>query len=529
MAALLLISRLRIQYCLLVLMIAASSTMLSACGSSADDCVMTCTSESDDDDDDDSDDDDDEDSEETETGISYYPLAVYEQAISEYNDLDASAFIRDTSDPFIFNYLIVPVDSQTLEATDEASVDDYLVTVDGTAIETDESFPILQPVLGYQINLLTALVIDTSSSMDSADKDALISELKAYLAAASNSSNSSIASQGFSVWAYADATHISCMASSFSNDLDTLEGYLDEIQTNWEAQAYGRTSATYQAVVEAIGQYNGDGSYSDSTGYDFSSNGCPDLDADTELDSMTLKNVVLISSGSNTVGGFDIDAVETALSWQTKLTYDTSSDDYASAYLNTPLYYVALEGDSDDDLAELSESVLTATLSSGSYSFADSLVSAQLDGLEERTQNGDNIYVYRYAYLPRDGEHAITFESQTSYYDFDLEGTVDLTDGSSASIGTPEQELDSLVEITGANDEYLANGVISLADITTLYPATRWTTVEYDGDDYYWTVDGIERSADSDGAITLTSSDSGSIVTLTNTTLGHSTYLTVTD
>ncbi|WP_221794741.1 VWA domain-containing protein [Oceanobacter mangrovi] len=515
----------------MLLALVSAPLLLVSCGS-GDNCVTTCSTDSDDDsddDDDDSDDSDSDDDEETETGVSYYPLAIYETANDNYNALDESAFIRDTSYPYIFNHMIIPVDSQTLESITTATLDDYLVTVDDSEIDAEESFPILQQVLGYSINLNTALVIDTSSSMDDVDQSALLAEVESFISTAQGSTNTTIANQQFSIWAFADATHITCLTSDFTSDTDTLDTALETLASNWANNAYGRSSAVYQAIVAAIGTYAGDGSYSDSTGYDYSSDDCPDLYDETELDSMTLSNIVLISSGSNTVGGFDIDAVDTALGWQSQLIYDTDSDDYASDYQGKPLLYVELEGDGDSSLEDYAETILTPTYSSSSYSFASDLLSAQASALESRTHGADNIWAYRYAFLPRDGEHSNTFESQTSYYDFDLSGTTDLTDGSAAAIGTPEEELETLVEITGANDEYLANGIASLSEITTLYPATRWTNTSYDTDSYSWTVEGVSRSANSDGSIDISSADVGLTVMLSNNSLGQNITLTVTE
>jgi hypothetical protein len=501
----------------------SSSLMLVSCGGSGSVLATSTSSDSTDSTDDSTDDDS------IETGIAYYPLAFLHVGMDEYYGTSSDVFIVDTDTPFIYNYVIVPIDSRTLEAVDTATLSDFAMTVDDVAIDTTESHPVLQKLLGYEITLTTAIVMDTSASMDTASKSALISEVKNFISAAKASSNSTLANQQFTIWAFGDASHVVNITGGFSSDTSTLNANLDTVTTIWSESAYGRSSALYQAVVTAIGSYVGDGSYNDNGGgaYDFLSDDYPDLYESTTIDGTHLASIVVVSAGANTVGGFDADALETAITWQSLISYDTDSDDYSSSHLGKALYYVALEGDTDKTLEGLADTTLTARLSSNTYSFASDLVSAQLAGVTARTANSGNRYVYRYAFLPRNGEHSTSFASQTAYYSYSLTGDIDLSDGSSASIGTPEEELSSLVEITGANNEYLANGKASLAEITTLYPATRWITSHYDSSSYSWTVGGHNRAANSDGAITISVADIGKTVVLTNTTLGQTTALVI--
>jgi hypothetical protein len=508
---------------LLRLSIAISSAlMLESCGGGS---VLATTTSSDSD----SADSTDDTSDTTETGISYYPLAFLHVGMDEYYGASSDVFIVDADTPFIYNYIIVPVDSRTLESVDTATVSDFSMTVDDVAIDSEESHPLLQKLLGYEVTLTTAIVIDTSASMDVASKNTLISEVKNFISSAKASSNSTIANQQFTIWAFGDASHVVNITGGFSSDTNTLNANLDTLATNWSASIYGRSSALYQAVVAAIGSYVGDGSYNDNGGgaYDFLSDDYPDLYESTTIDGIRMADVVVVSAGANTVGGFDADALETAITWQSLITYDTDSDDYSSSQLGKALYYVALEGDTDETLEGLADTTLTASLSNNTYNFASDLVNAQLAGINARTASSGNRYVYRYAFLPRNGEHSTSFASQTAYYSYSLSADIDLSDGSSASVGTAEEELPSLVEITGANNEYLANNKASLAEITTLYPATRWVTSNYDSSSYSWTVGGSNRTANSAGAITISVADIGKTVILTNTVLGQTTELII--
>ncbi|WP_430460398.1 hypothetical protein ACQUQU_14395 [Thalassolituus sp. LLYu03] len=480
----------------------------------------------------------DDSSSETSSTVSFYPLAFYE-AGTDYG-VETDAFRLHSSEPFISNYVITPVDAESLSAVDTAAVSDFSMTVDGLAVDSDESFPVLQKILGIDIQLTTAIVIDTSASMDAVDQAALITGVKDFIAAARASSNNVIATQNFTLWAFAaEDEYAGCTGTtsaenivnlhSITDDDDALASALDTLQSNWAAHAYGRTSALYDAVIKAVGSFIGAGTYEacSSMEYAFNADGDNDLVDRTTLDQIRLSDVVVISAGSRTVGDFDAEAVSTALNWQSLSVFDTSSDDYSLTESGKPLFYVTM-GDADDGLSDLADTVISvgSATSSGAYSFASSLVAAQVAAVSERVHDGEQ-YVYRYAFLPRNGVHETVLSATTDYYSMSLTGEVDLSDGSAAGVGTPEEELSSLVEITGAANEYLANGQISLADLTQLYPATRWTTSTYSASDYSWTVGGSTRSADSSGAITLTSADVGKTVILTNTARGETASILV--
>jgi len=80
-----------------------------------------------------------------------------------------------------------------------------------------------------------------------------------------------------------------------------------------------------------------------------------------------------------------------------------------------------------------------------------------------------------------------------------------------------------VVEITGPKNSYLPEGNVSLENVSTLYPATRWSVATYEAADYSWTVGGSPRNANADGSITISSGDIGQAVVLTNDSLSSGT------
>src|SRR5690606_3655614 len=99
----------------------------------------------------------------------------------------------------------------------------------------------------------TAIIIDTSGSTQAVDKAALVAEVKAYIQTAKASSNTTIANQRFTLWAF--GTSVEPLVGSFTSDANILNTALDNLITNWNTRGVG--SAIYEAIVRGIGTYVG--------------------------------------------------------------------------------------------------------------------------------------------------------------------------------------------------------------------------------------------------------------------------------
>ncbi|TNC81696.1 MAG: hypothetical protein C9356_07490 [Oleiphilus sp.] len=462
------------------------------------------------------------------SSVSYLPLSVYE-AFSAYSGFSADGLFQgDGSAPFISEYLINPVSASNLAPVTDAVTNDYVVTIDSIEIDASESFPILQKVIGTPVTLRTALVFDVSDSTDSVDIAALVTEAKAYVAAAQASANEIIAEQEFVVWAFGQS--IEELTSGFTSNTAAVETALDLVETRFNSGALGTSSNLHRAVVEVIGRF------SDDT-YDFSVDGDNDL-VDTATDEgVELSQMAVFSSGPDTFLEMTADLMANAISSQSFLVYDTSSsDNTATTFLKKPVFYYVV-GDEDqgtvyENLSTDAEALTYLTLSAGAYSFSDDLIQEQIDAIEARIDL-DNQYMYRYAFLPRIGDHEIIFTSNSSGYNYSLTSSYAAADLLPfAALGTPEEELASLVEITGPEGEFLSNGEASLAEVSTFGFATRWTNTTYGAGDYSWSLPAgsATLTVNGDGTATISAKTTSTVtLRLTNTIRGESADIVISD
>jgi len=479
---------------------------------------------------------------------SYYPLQFY--LTGEGYVAESGVFRGIWFSPLIHGYVISPVNANTLEPLDAPSISNYSLTVDEEPVTEAEQGLLMQKVVGLPVNLHTAILIDTSPSNSAAagvDVSALVAEVKDFIATAQASDNPVIANQEFTLVAYAGSgAGIEDVVPDLTADAAVLNAALDALPATWDDR--GSSSATYEAIVKAVGRYQGAGTGGISSDVDFFAD---DLDDLTEgftyngnflsnnayqLTGLDIASIVLISAGdnTNTQAFFKADA-QLALEWQSLLQYDEESDDgsdndsgdssdsgssatenSATITVGKPLIYVSVS-DSETapsaNIAELASAVID-TDSLTSFSFANQVVTAQENALDNRLK-ADNQYLVRYVMFERDGTHETIFASKSDGYNYALTTDIDFSDGGFLSVPQAEPS----VEIAGPKNAYLPAGNVSLANVTTLYPATRWTVATYEPADYSWTVGGSPRNKNGDGSITISSSDVGKAVVLTNDSL----------
>ncbi len=487
------------------------------------------------------------------TDVSYLPLLTLEQLKDWSGFEEDNVFHTYHKKPYIYHYVINPVNASTLASITTAKVTDFTITEDAVPLNPDVNFPILQKILGNPINLQTALVINTSGSMVLSDnaKAAFIAEIKAYVTAAKSSSDSAIANQVFTVWGFdGSATTgdggIVEETNGFSSTAVAVNTALDTVLSKWLAGNYGVSGANHQydAIVESVGRFEADGPFSTTLSYSDQVNGTNnDLNEWITPDFMDVSNMVLFSMGDSATNQFNPNYAVQALENQALVSYDTSvaatGNTSETVAVGKPLIYVVPAADiSDAD--NVLENYATTTIydeSDDGFSFASAIVTAQTNSLSARLYTS-NQHVVRFASSLRQGDtHVREFTTKTN----DDEYGYTLTTPSFEVISTDPMPAPS-AEITGDNNQYLSQGgtaagydynaeynsaVAYFDQITTFYPATRWTTTSYDSSSYTWTSTGV-ITENGDGSVTVSSGNTFPItITLTNTVLSDTFTVTV--
>tara|TARA_R110001592_G_C13183357_1_gene751217 strand:+ start:5187 stop:6779 length:1593 start_codon:yes stop_codon:yes gene_type:complete len=474
--------------------------------------------------------DSDDDSSSDASNITYLPLSVYVKNPAYVWDTDAgNVFITEFNYPMIEGILINPVNSSGLTSADNATVDDFDLTVDDIVIDPSESFPLLQKVIGSTVSMVTALVFDLTGSTSDVDLQELKNEAKSYILKAQANSNTTIKNQRFIIWSFGqnDPTVEDVVnLTGFTSDTAALESAIDGLVLNSNA-----SSNLHKAIVKVIGGYVDDATtppidYANKIG-DVNNN---DLVDEITSDGVSLSQLVIFSSGSDTKREFSQTQMIESIQSQGLLRYESASSDTSNYFTSKPVFYYVLgraeRGNVYAALSDVSEKTTYLTLSNGSYSFSDSLILNQISAINSQIDL-DNQYLYRYAFLPRQGSHPSVFKSKSNNFNYSLTGTiaVDL-----AAVGTPYYELESSVEITGpngeyvsgaitgempgfSNGEYITGGQISLSIENTFKPVTRWTNESFQSSDYSWTLTGGSGTANPDGSYTV-NSISGASATL---------------
>lgn len=482
------------------------------------------------------------------SSASFLNLQVYE-GFDQFSGENAGGLFQGNYDyavggvsPYIKQYVINPVSATDLSPITDASVNDYVTLVDDQAIGATESYPLFQKILGSQTLLRTALVFDLSDSMIAAgvDIDALVAEAKQYIVDARASSNQSIAAQQFVIWAFGrEVRALTPDALGADNDSDVNDA-LDQIAVLYKDRSLGGASNLNRAIVQAIGRYKDDT-------YDFRFDGEDVLEGDdgnndlvdtVRPDFSILSQVVVFSSGGDTFKGMTTDLMEQAIESQGLSVFDTSTGalNVTTFKYKPVIYYVVggtQAGGQYDALANKSEEVGALDLNGSSYDFSSDLVSKQISAMTSRVDSSRQ-YMYRFAFLPRVGDHEILFSTNTVGYSTSI-STELKEDDINPNAGAPSEVLDSVVEITGPNGEYIVKlpdgggftPTISFTEVSTFAPATRWIPQTYNAaSDYSWAiVAGTGTGSDNpDGSYTLSSKAPGTDLRLrlTNNALGAS-------
>lgn len=456
------------------------------------------------------------------SGVSYVPLAIYE-SYSDFSGFDTDdMFQGEIESPLIKRYVINPINAATMDSVADATASDYRVTIDDVEIDASESYPILQRVIGANVQLRTALVFDLSDSVNAVDMPALVQEAKDYVAAAQASSNGTISSQEFVVWAF--GLDVDELTSGFTSDAGVINAALDQVATLYASKALGISSNLHQAVVEAVGRFNGD---ENGVAYNFRDGAGDnnDLVDFVRGDAINQTHLVIFSSGPDTALGFSAATMAKAVESQSQLRYDIAAGAGSDTMrkLKKPVFYYVVgretAGQAYSALSDVSERTTSLTLSGAEYSFASGLISNQIAALGARVDL-DQIYMFRFAFLPRVGDHTSVFSS-TSATGFNYS----LTSSFTGDAISPVSPVVPSVEITGPNGEYIANRSLEVSGSITLRPVTRWTPDSFGAGDYSWNVvaGALTGTANPDGSYTVTAvTTSPATLRLTNSVISDS-------
>ena len=481
-----------------------------------------------------------------ETNVTFLPLMTIEQ-FEDWNAAEVSdVFLSYGRSPWITYYTINPLNASTGLPVTGATASDFNIIEDGIPVNPDVSFPMLQPIVGNQINLRTAIIINTSSAMDAVDRDAFIAEIKDYVEAAKASSINHIKDQEFTVWGYSgnaveetgDATAVEA----------TVLAAIDSVNTKWANGSYevGGSNHTYDAIVQAIGRYNGAGEFTTSLDLmfrDANTGEDNDLIEYVTPDYITASSIIVFSAGFSATQRFGSQFAQDAIDSQAATIYESGVSPAGATTevvrLGKPFIYVIPDGETADSiLSGKASAVIRNTVSGGEYSFAGEVLAAQVNAIANRFALG-NQHVLRWASAIRSGEkHSLEVSTRTA--DDKLGYTLTVDDYGIDGID-PDPMPDPQVEITGANNEYIAtNAIAATYDaattyanlISTFYPATRWTNQSFDSNDYVWTYPAGSMTENGDGSVTIDGNyPSGSYpitLTLTNNNIQHN-GATVTD
>lgn len=478
------------------------------------------------------------------TSVTYFPMNFLLKG-DGYTEEEIFAGVMFS--PLVKAYVIAPVDAQTLQPV-TTSLNNFNITVNSQAINRTEQYAMMQRIVGLPVQLNTAVLIDASGTARSqVNRASLINAVSGYFNAVTASSDSVISNQQFTVWIYAD--DVVPVQASFADAATAQAAAVNAINTQWDQLGDG--SSMYTAIVQAVGSYVGASPTESFEEYDFLNDLNADLldqytfsAANHSMQQLTLSNVVLIGAGgmpSNNV--FNAESVSNALNWQSLLVYDTDAESEGGSVegegegestgtianspvtnLGKPLFFVHVGGNAAETTVT---NLVSATIDASDYDFAADLIAAQQNSISIRSRN-NNQHLVRFAVRERDGQHTLLFSSRSGGFNFGLTTELDISALAEANDTDPvlfpiPDQVPARVEITTANNDFLAGGRVRIADATRLYPATRYTVTSYGAADYSWTVGGNPRTAATDGSITISAADVGQIVQLTNTTLSSGT------
>lgn len=441
--------------------------------------------------------------------VSFVPKAPFER-FSSFSDLSEDGVYQgNVVFPLVFQYLITPVSSSSFQPIAGVRASDYLVTINGVPVDPRENFSMLQKVVGAPVSLRTALVFDVSSSVDQIDMEKLIEEAKRYIEQAEQSTNPAVANQEYVIWAF--AREVESIIRNFTADNEQINQGLDTVLDRFKTGVLGSSSNLHRAILQAVGRYVDEGE-----GLDFRSDGDNDLVDTTSNTNIRLSQLVLFSAGTDTFQEIEQSLMVDAI--QSQGFAKLGSADIDAELMNKPVFYYVVGGDNSGSaytaLADEAEKVTQLQLQSDRYTFAEGLVNDQISAIEARV-NLNQLYLYRFGFLPRLGEHEVVFESPGT--DSSRRLTTDVTEEyleQRINLGTPAEELATLVEITGPNGEYLAESKASFSAVKTFGAATRWVNEAFNADSYEWAIlsGAAQGRANANGTFTITSKEPGDVV-----------------
>ena len=478
--------------------------------------------------------------------VTFLPLSILETS-SDYSGLDESnIFITQVDYPFISKIMLTVYDSKELTPV-TGTIDDFVITENDKVVDPLESFPILQPIGAIPTYLHTGIVIDVSGSVRSSiGLDAIIAETKKMITTMQASADPVIAEQRFSIWVFGQT--VDEVTSGFTENFDTLNAALDDIKNT----TVGLSSNLNQAIVEAVGIYNGPGgegstgefTFRDTTGIN------NDLIEEVSTDRIQLSSLILITSGTDSVNIFGDEQVKTAIESQSQILFDTAASTESTTVTDTtpaadpttesatknfgkPFIVVLVGNDSaiSPVITDNASNIIDLKGTTGALTYASEVASFQDALIKQRKRESDR-NVIRYASPLRQGTHSGILS--TSAVDFQYSLTRQIEFESVQTIGMPSEVYIPFsitsVEIAGANNHYLQN-VININDTNTFYPATRWTSMSFAASDYVWTLNGVAQASNANtGSVTISPSSITGTATLglTNNAIGETKQITLT-
>lgn len=439
-------------------------------------------------------------------GTSYLPLAVFE-AFSDFSGASSDGLFQgDGESPLIPRYLINPIDAATLQPATTVAVGDYKVTVNGLEISANESYPILQKVLGNRIMLRTALVFDVSDSASGVDINELVAAAKAYITAAKAPANpATIRDQEFVIWAFAQGMNE--LTTGFTDVEGDLHNDLDDIVTLFNNRSLGVSTNLHQAIVQAVGRYDATGEGLSNFGGDGN-----DLIDVATADGILLSQLVVFSSGGESGHSLPQDLMERAIASQSFLRYgeDAEATTDNMLKLKKPVFYYVVgnssgqPGETYAPLQAQAENTSDLLLVGGHYDFAQDLIGKQLAAISARIDLNQQ-YLYRYAFLPRLGDHTTVFSSKATGFNYSLTTQFDDAGINPPAPAAPIPSVAPTVEITGPNGEYLsAETLVVPAGGITVRAATRWRPEPFASGDLSWIPTNITGTNNGDGTYRIT-------------------------
>jgi hypothetical protein len=475
--------------------------------------------------------------------VTFLPLSILETS-QEYSGLgEDNLYITEGYFPFIHGVLLSMFDAKTLQA-ENGTVDDFIITEDAQAVDPLESFPILQRVAVIPTYLHTAIVIDVSGSVkDSVGFSKIVSETKALIELLQASSDPVIANQRFVIWAF--ARHTRELTSGFTADKAVLDAALDRVLT----EDLGSASNLNQALVEAVGRYEGSGGEgSASQDFNFRDSGIEnnDLIEEVSTNRIQLSSLILVSSGNDTLHIFDDEQVKTAIESQSQVVFSANTDEAeaetetATKNFGKPFIAVLVGNDPAISTSITDNASNTINLQgqvADSLSFATAVAGFQASLIELRKRQDDR-YFLRYASPFRQGSHERIVTTGAADFNYSLKGQIEIDVvqewGMPADVYFPN--IITSVEIAAENDRYLQN-FININDTNVFYPATRWTSSVYASSDYAWSLD-VDGNGDGNalsynvatGAVTISPAaiTGVSTLSLTNNALGETKTIQIT-